>query len=72
LDELAGEMSRYEFVLRFTLSHPACQTTIVGTTQPSHLRSNIAAAQAGPLPAEVYEQAKQRLAQIGEEPETSG
>ena len=71
LDELAGDMNRYEFVLRFTLSHPACQTTIVGTTQFDHLHSNIAAAQAGPLPADVYEQAKDRLARIGEAPETS-
>ena len=29
LEELAGGMSRYEFVLRFTLTHPACHTTMI-------------------------------------------
>ena len=61
LDELAGDMNRYQFVLRFKLSHPAFQTTIVGTTQRDHLRSNISAAQAGPLPVDIYAQAKKRL-----------
>jgi aryl-alcohol dehydrogenase-like predicted oxidoreductase len=37
-------MSNMEFVLRFTLSHPALSTTIVGTSNPAHLASNIAAA----------------------------
>jgi len=50
-----------EFILRFTLSHPALSTTIVGTANPDHLASNIAAAEAGPLPADVYEEAKKRL-----------
>ena len=68
LNELAGGMNRYEFVLRFTLTHPACQTTIVGTTQRDHLSSNVAAALAGPLPQGVYDEAKERLAQMGEEP----
>ena len=71
LNELAGGMNRYEFVLRFTLTHPACQTTIVGTTQQDHLRSNIAAALAGPLPQAVYDEAKKRLAQMGEGPDRS-
>ena len=69
LDELAGAMSRYEFVLRFTLSHLACHTTIVGTTEPNHLRANVSAAQAGPLPGAVYDEAKERLATAGEEPQ---
>ena len=68
LNDLLDDMNRYEFVLRFTLTHPACHTTIVGTADLDHLRSNVAAVKAGLLPPDVYEQAKQRLAQIGEEP----
>jgi aryl-alcohol dehydrogenase-like predicted oxidoreductase len=59
LDE-AG-MSNMEFVLRFTLSHPGLSTTIVGTSNPAHLASNIAVAHRGPLPADLYEEAKKRL-----------
>jgi len=66
LEELRGDMTRHEFVLRFTLSHPSCHTTIVGTTNIDHLEENIAAAKAGPLPAEMYDEAKRRLASIGE------
>ena len=68
LTEIAEGMSRYEFILRFTLSHPACHTTIVGTMQMDHLQSNLVAAQAGPLPADVYQEAKKRLAQSGAAP----
>ncbi len=71
LNEVAGDMNRYEFVLRFTLTHPACQTTIVGTTHGDHLRANIAAALAGPLPQAVYDEAKDRLTQMGEEPDST-
>jgi aryl-alcohol dehydrogenase-like predicted oxidoreductase len=69
LDELraAGE-SRTAFLLRFTLSHPAMHTTIVGTLHPEHLAENIAAAQAGPLPADVYAEAKRRLTATGVKP----
>ena len=54
-------MSDMEFILRFTLSHPSLSTTIVGTSNPVHLASNIAVAEKGPLPADLYEQAKKRL-----------
>ena len=54
-------MSNMEFVLRFTLSHPGLLTTIVGMSSPAHLASNIAVAQRGPLPADLYEEAKKRL-----------
>jgi aryl-alcohol dehydrogenase-like predicted oxidoreductase len=54
-------MSDMEFVLRFTLSHPGLSTTIVGTSNPAHLTSNIAMAERGPLPADLYEKAKQHL-----------
>jgi aryl-alcohol dehydrogenase-like predicted oxidoreductase len=62
LDSGLDGMSRMEFMLRFTVSHPGLSTTIVGTANVDHLRANIAAAENGPLPADVYEQAKARLA----------
>ena len=51
--------------------HPACQTNIVGTADLNHFKANVAAAKAGPLPQAVYEEAKERLAQIGEAPADS-
>jgi aryl-alcohol dehydrogenase-like predicted oxidoreductase len=62
VDELLGGMSRMEFMLRFTLSHPDLSTTIVGTSNVDHLKANLAVAEKGPLPADLYETAKQRLA----------
>ena len=50
-----------EFTLRFTLSHPGLSTTIVGTSKPAHLAGNIAIAEQGPLPTDVYEEARRRL-----------
>jgi aryl-alcohol dehydrogenase-like predicted oxidoreductase len=61
VDDLLGDMSRIEFVLRFTLSHPDLSSTIVGTSNPGHLRSNVAIAEKGPLPAGLYQEAKARL-----------
>src|ERR1700729_88317 len=52
-----------EVVLRFTLSHPGLSTTIVGTANPGHLAGNIAIAEKGPLPADLYEEAKKLLPQ---------
>jgi hypothetical protein len=57
-------MSTMEFVLRFTLSHPGLSTTIVGTANPAHLATNIAIAEKGPLPVDLYEEAKKRLPQL--------
>jgi aryl-alcohol dehydrogenase-like predicted oxidoreductase len=62
LDELlTPDMSRAELILRYTLSHPHCHTTIVGTCDPTHLAENVAAAQRGPLPAELYEEITTRV-----------
>jgi aryl-alcohol dehydrogenase-like predicted oxidoreductase len=61
LDPLLDGMSRHEFILRFTLSHPALSSTIVGTSNPDHLRSNIEIAQRGPLPDDLYAEARRRL-----------
>jgi aryl-alcohol dehydrogenase-like predicted oxidoreductase len=54
-------MSRMEFVLRFTLSHPGLSSTIVGTSRLEHLHANLEIAAKGPLPAELYAEAKRRL-----------
>lgn len=68
LDELLDGMDRMEFTVRFTLSLPALDTTIIGTSNPDHLRANLAAAQRGPLPADVVEEAMRRLAEAGSKP----
>ena len=65
LDELTGGLSRMEFMLRFTLSHPDVHTIIVGTANPAHLDDNVRAAHAGPLPEDVYREAKRRLDALG-------
>jgi aryl-alcohol dehydrogenase-like predicted oxidoreductase len=64
VDDLLGELSPIEFTLRFTLSHPDLSSTIVGTANIEHLRSNVAIAEKGPLPADVYAVAKERLAAV--------
>ena len=69
LDELLDGMGRMEFTLRFTLSDPNLDTTIVGTRNPEHLRQNLEAAAKGPLPAEVVAEAKRRLEAAGSKPE---
>jgi aryl-alcohol dehydrogenase-like predicted oxidoreductase len=61
VEDLLGDMSRIEFVLRFTLSHPGLSSTIVGTANREHLRSNLAIAEKGPLPADLYAEARKRL-----------
>jgi aryl-alcohol dehydrogenase-like predicted oxidoreductase len=66
LDELCGAgETRTGFLLRFLLSHPDIDTTIVGTLRPEHLRDNVEAAQRGPLPPDVYAEAKRRLDAAG-------
>jgi aryl-alcohol dehydrogenase-like predicted oxidoreductase len=62
LEPILDGMSRHEFILRFTLSHPAMSSTIVGTSNPEHLRSNIEIAERGPLPDDLYAEACRRLA----------
>ena len=67
LDELLDEgESRTAFLLRFTLSHPSMNTTIVGTKNPAHLAENLRIAQKGPLAPDIYEEAKRRLTEAGE------
>lgn len=61
--DLLGGRSPMEFMLRFTLSNPDMATTIVGTANPAHLKSNARTAEQGPLPADVYAAAKARFPQ---------
>jgi aryl-alcohol dehydrogenase-like predicted oxidoreductase len=63
LDELLDDgMNRHAFILRFTLSHPGMSSTIVGTSKLEHLRGNVEAASRGPLPEDLYVEARRRLA----------
>jgi len=71
LDELLDGMSRAEFMLRFTLSNPDLDTTIVGTKDIGHLRDNIAVALKGQLPQDLVQRAKQRLTAAGSRPVSS-
>jgi len=61
LTDLLDGGSRQEFILRFTITHPGMATTIVGTINPDHLRDNVQAVLKGPLPNDVYVEAKRRL-----------
>jgi aryl-alcohol dehydrogenase-like predicted oxidoreductase len=61
LAEILDGMSSIEFTLRFTLSHPDLSSAIVGTRNLAHLVANIAVAEKGPLPPDLYAEAKRRL-----------
>lgn len=67
--ELRDGMSPYEFMLRFTISHPDVTAAMVGTKRPSELASNIAAVSRGPLAPDVYERTKALLQSLGSSPE---
>ncbi len=69
LDDLLKDMSSMDFILRFTFSHPDMDTNIVGTINPAHLHDNINALLQGPLPPDVYAEAKRRLDAVGLRPE---
>jgi aryl-alcohol dehydrogenase-like predicted oxidoreductase len=68
LDDLLEGMSSMEFVLRFTFTHPDMDTNIVGTVNPAHLQDNINALRKGPLPPDLYAEAKRRLTAAGSAP----
>jgi aryl-alcohol dehydrogenase-like predicted oxidoreductase len=61
LEDLLDGMDGLEFMLRFTLSHPDLSSTIVGTASLRHLQDNLAIAARGPLPPDVYAEARRRL-----------
>ena len=60
-DLLSEEMHRAELILRYTLSHPHCHTTIVGTCNHHHLAENVRTLDKGPLPADVYQEVTNRV-----------
>jgi aryl-alcohol dehydrogenase-like predicted oxidoreductase len=64
LHDLLGDMTPAELILRHTLGHAGCSTTIVGTMNLDHLRANVAAAEKGPLPTDLYEEVRRRVAAV--------
>lgn len=65
LDELLSPgVSRSELILRYTLSHPDCHTTIVGTCNPRHFEENLQAAARGALPADLEHEIARRIAAV--------
>jgi aryl-alcohol dehydrogenase-like predicted oxidoreductase len=68
LDDLLGEMTPMEFILRFTFTNSDLDTTIVGTANRAHLQANVDILLKGPLPMELYTEAKRRLAAAGSAP----
>lgn len=67
LDEvLPSGMNRAELILRYTLSHPNCDVTIVGTSSSAHLADNLSATARGPLPTDLYQEIKSRVFRIYE------
>lgn len=61
-----GGLEPAEFAIRFTLSHPVVGAAIVGTGSIEHLRSALAAAERGPLPAALLEAATRAFDRAGE------
>lgn len=53
------DMTMPEMALRFILSNPDVHTTIPGMRKLPHVRANIAASDAGPLPADLLEELRE-------------
>ncbi len=60
-DILPPGLSKAQLILRYTLSHPHCHTTIVGTCNAKHLQENVEAVEAGPLPESLYQEITTRI-----------
>lgn len=57
LDEVLPKgMTRAELILRYTLSHPHCDTAIIGTCDEAHLAENLMASAGGPLAADLWDE----------------
>ena len=69
LDDLREEgESRSSLLLRYTLTHPHSDTTIVGTTNPAHVAENVRTILRGPLSTDTYLEIKRRMDAVGESP----
>jgi aryl-alcohol dehydrogenase-like predicted oxidoreductase len=68
LRDLLGGLTPMEFILRFTFTHPDLHTNIVGTINPAHLQHNVEVLRQGPLPDDIYAEAKRRLDAAGSSP----
>jgi aryl-alcohol dehydrogenase-like predicted oxidoreductase len=69
IEDLLDGITPMEFILRFTFTHPDLHTNIVGTINPVHLQQNVEMLLQGPLPADVYAEAKRRLDAVGSRPQ---
>jgi aryl-alcohol dehydrogenase-like predicted oxidoreductase len=49
------------FLLRFVISHPDITAPVIGTVNAEHLKKNVEAINRGPLPENIYREAKYRL-----------
>jgi aryl-alcohol dehydrogenase-like predicted oxidoreductase len=58
-EEHSSAITLPELALRFILTNPTVSTIIPGMRKLSNVESNIAASDAGPLPADLYEQLKE-------------
>ena len=66
LQELLEEgETRNDFLIRYTLTHPAITAGVCGTRGTEHLAQNVRAAARGPLAPDVYEEANRRLNYVG-------
>ena len=61
LDEVLGDMSPGELLIRYSIAHPDCHTNVVGSTSPEHIRENASAARRGPLPAALLKEITGRV-----------
>ena len=65
LDELLPKgTNKAQMILRYTLSHPHCDTVIAGTCNENHMMENIAAAEAGPLEDQLVTEIRARVASV--------
>src|SRR5262249_46156238 len=64
LDDLLGDISRIEFMIRFVMSNDNVDVALVATTDDAHLAADVRYAMQGPLDA-LYDAACQRLASVG-------
>ena len=68
LDELLGGMSRIEFMIRFAMANDNVDLCLVATTNKDHLAVDIDYANKGPIAADLYRSACQRISDAGDAP----